>query len=341
MGRRLTRTSRGGVAGLLFAAAMASTGPAAAQQIGLDADSGAICVLDAGAIDVESGSSGQGIEIGGLIWRVSYREQRVTALDPNSLEPVIDKELGQTTAAVLTPLSDVGGLVAVSISGPGQGAVQFLESQTGNAVATIGLGAAPAAQRDAFQLVTGVVAIGDLAYVASGEHLTVIDIDALGALGDERAVVERIRVDHPIAELGVVDDTLVLRELMSDRVWSLGVSAVEPYDGPVPWSSVQVETDRFSISGGDLVHLGEPGVDDIDISVIGRPTSIAATAASLWASSRSDDSWFVSLVDPATSSVTATVNVDGPIWWLWATSDTLFVETPDQAFALTASRCRP
>ena len=327
--------------GLLCAAAMASTGPAAAQQTGVDSDSGAICVLDAGAIDVESGSSGQGIETGGLIWRVSYRAQRVTALDPGSLEPVIDKELGQTTAAVLTPLSDVGGLVAVSISGPGQGAVQFLEPQTGNTVATIAVGAAPSTRPDAFQLVTGVVTIGDLAYVASGEHLTVIDIDALGSLGDERAVVERIPVDHPIAELGVVDETLVLRELMSDRVWSLGISALEPYDGPVPWSSVQVGTDHFSITGGDLVRLGEPGADNVDIPVIGGPTSIAVTSASLWASSRSDDAWFVSLVDPATSAVTATVNVDGPIWWLWATSDTLFVETPHQALALTASRCRP
>ena len=111
--------------------------------------------------------------------------------------------------------------------------------------------------------------------------------------------------------------------------------------GPVPWSSVQVGTDQFSIIGGDLVRVGEPGADSIDISVIGRPTSIAATGTSVWVSSRSVDAWFVSLVDPATSSVTATVSVDGPIWWLWATSDTLFVETPDQALALTASRCRP
>jgi hypothetical protein len=329
------------VVGLLFAAAMSSASPATAQETGLDPDGGAICVLDSGSIDVEPGSSGQGIEIGGLIWRVSYRAQRVTALDPDSLEPVIDKELGQTTAAVLTPLSDVGGLVAVSISGPGQGAVQFLESETGNTAATVGLSIAPATRPDAFQLVTRVVTIGDLAYVASGEHLTVIDMDALGALGDERAVVERIPLDHPIAELGVVDETIVLRELMSDRVWSLGLSALEPYDGPVPWSSVQVGTDRFAIIAGTLVRLGEPGVDAIDIPVIGRPTSIAATAASLWAASRTDDAWFVSLVDPATSAVTATLNVDGPIWWLWATSDTLFVETPDQALALTASRCRP
>jgi len=305
-----------------------------------------VCIVEAGSLGSDAGAAGEGLVAGGWIWRMSYQAQRITALDPVTLEPAFEKALGETDAAILAPLAAVGDFVAVSISGPQIGLVQFLDAATGTAVTTIEIGASP--DDDTFRFVTSVAAVGDLAYVAAGHELLAIDLTTLDSGDPANAVRDRFTLEQPVATLEEIDDRLSIRELFSDRVLTVGTDGLESLpDDTAPVPRLTTGQWVFELSDTGLIRLpvtGEaarPTSSQItEIPTAGTPTAFTISGSTLWVVSRADDAATILAVDTQTARTVDEFPLDTGVTWLWVADDVVFVETPDDAVALTLGRCR-
>lgn len=320
--------------GVMIAAIAAGVTPLAA---GAGAGSGT-CIVEAGRLDDASGAPGEGVEVGGLLWRVVAGGRRVIAIDPTTLDTEIDKSLGDTDAAVLTPLAEVGGLVAVSISGPGQGGVQFLDPATGATVAAVEV--APDAATTAFRYVTTTVVHDGVAMVAATGELVVIDPNLLDSSSDP--VIDRRRLPRPVASLDIADGQLYAHQLLGSRVWRIDPDQIEAVDpAAAPWPRVVDGDVLHAVVDGEIHRavLTDGTVETVPLSVSGTVTSMTAGPATLWVGGHSPDGGFVSALDPATGTALATLVTETPVWWLWSRGDTVFVETPGSTILVETSPC--
>ncbi|MDH3752994.1 MAG: hypothetical protein OEU32_03895 [Acidimicrobiia bacterium] len=316
------------VTALLVLSGLALVDPAGGQEI-----SSSSCILAGGRLPIAEGSNGEWLEAGGFHWRLSLTGQTLTAYDPDSLEPTIERRLGTTDDTLLTGLSVVDDWIVVSISGPERGGIQLLDARTGESPGSIEIGRS--ADPESYRMVTDVVTVGEYAYVAGGRELVIIELAALDGGDPERAVVERSRLPVAVGRIGATNDTIHMQQFLGTRSLMLDPATdilTDADSADAPWNQLVVDDRIYAVTDGRIGEI-DPTTGNVssEVAVIGEVRSVVGTSDVVWIASQAPSGDRLVVVDPATGDVLATMFVDDPIHAIWATSEAVIVETTDEA----------